>query len=33
MAELEVAKSTKKIIETAKEKDQSRWHKIKEIGV
>lgn len=33
MAELEVAKSTKKIIETAKEKEKNLWHKVKEIAL
>ena len=33
MAELEVAKSTKKIIETAKDKEKSLWHKIKEMAL
>lgn len=33
MAELEVAKSTKKIIETVKEKEHNSWHKIKEVAL
>ncbi|KIA90464.1 DUF6090 family protein [Kaistella jeonii] len=33
MAELEVVKSTKKIIETAKDKEKSFWHKIKEMAL
>lgn len=31
MAELEVAKSTKKIIETIKDKEKKNWHKVKEM--
>lgn len=33
MAELEVAKSTKKIIESAKNKEISFWHKVKEMAL
>lgn len=33
MAELEVVKSTKKIIETTQDSNKSLWHKIKEIGL
>lgn len=33
MAELEVAKSTKKIYDTAKSHEHNFWHKIKEIGM
>lgn len=33
MAELEVVKSTKKIIETAKDKEKKFWHKVKEMAV
>ena len=33
MAELEVAKSTKKIIESAKDKDKKFWHKVKEMAL
>jgi hypothetical protein len=33
MAELEVVKSTKKIIDASKDKEKSFWHKVKEIGI
>ena len=33
MAELEVVRSTKKIIETAKDREKKFWHKVKEMAV